>query len=113
LPIPEIGIITVATIFLWFIGIGLDTMLASIGIILENVWCLIRRKSRKKCKVINRVPLIVITWLYLGFPLALAVYLQDCIYEQKSLLPVAGLWLAAGIAHRLFKSAGGRKIPVD
>ena len=113
LPIPEIGIITVATILLWFIGIGLDTMLASIGIILENVWCLLRRKSRKKCKVINRVPLIVITWLYLGFSLALAVYLQDCIYEQKSLLPVAGLWLAAGIAHRLFKSAGGRKIPVD
>ena len=113
LPIPEIGIITVATILLWFIGIVLDTMLASIGIILENVWCLIRRKSRKKCKVINRVPLIVITWLYLGFSLALAVYLQDCIYEQKSLLPVAGLWLAAGIAHRLFKSAGGRKIPVD
>ena len=113
LPIPEIGIITVATILLWFIGIGLDTMLASIGIILENVWCLLRRKSRKKCKVINRVPLIVITWLYLGLSLALAVYLQDCIYEQKSLLPVAGLWLAAGIAHRLFKSAGGRKIPVD
>ena len=73
LPIPEIGIITVATILLWFIGIGLDTMLASIGIILENVWCLLRRKSRKKCKVINRVPLIVITWLYLGFSLALAV----------------------------------------
>jgi len=47
------------------------------------------------------------------YGLALAVYLQDCIYEQKSLLPVAVLWLAAGIAHRLFKSAGGRKIPVD
>ena len=42
LPNPEIGIITVATILLWFIGIGLDTMLASIGIILENAWCLLR-----------------------------------------------------------------------
>lgn len=113
LTIPEIGIITLATLFLWFAGFALDTLLASLGIILEVIWYALRRKYRHKCKVINRVPLIVITWLYLGFSLALAVFLQRSIYEQKSLLPAIGLWLAASIAHRLFKSAGGRKIPVD
>ena len=43
----------------------------------------------------------------------LSAILQNYIYEQKPLGPVIALWLAASIAHRLFKSAGGRKIPVD
>lgn len=113
LPMPKIGIITVATLFLWFAGFAFDTMWASLAILIEFSWLLIRKKPRRKCKVINRVPLIVITWLYLGFSIALAVTFQNYIYEQKPLLPVIGLWLAASIAHRLFKSAGGRKIPVD
>ena len=113
LPIPKIGIITVATLFIWFAGFAFDTMWASVAIIFEFCWHLVRKKPRRKCKVINRIPLIVITWLYLGFSIALSVILQNYIYEQKPLGPVIALWLAASIAHRLFKSAGGRKIPVD
>lgn len=113
LSIPEVGIITLATVFLWFAGFAFDTLWASLAILLEILWYAVRKKHRHKCKMINRVPLIVITWLYLGFSLALAMFLQKSIYEQKSLYPVIGLWLAASIAHRLFKSAGGRKIPVD
>lgn len=113
LPIPKIGIITVATLFIWFAGFAFDTMWASVAIIFEFCWHLVRKKPRRKCKVINRIPLIVITWLYLGFSIALSVTLQNYIYEQKPLGPVIALWLAASIAHRLFKSAGGRKIPVD
>ena len=113
LPVPEFGIITAATILLWFISIVLDSMLASLEIVLDNLWCLIRRRKRVKCKIINRVPLIVITWLYLGFSLALAVCLQNAIYRQQSCLPVAGVWLASAVAHRLFKTAGGRKIPLN
>ncbi|MDD3155746.1 MAG: hypothetical protein PHS41_12855 [Victivallaceae bacterium] len=113
LPIPEIGIITLATVFLWFAGFALDTLWASFAILLEVGWYAIRKKHRHKCKIINRVPLIVITWLYLGFTLALAIYLQQSIYMQQSLFPTIGLWLTASIAHRLFKSAGGRKIPAD
>ena len=113
LPIPKIGIVTVATIFLWFAGFALDTMWASVSIWIEVLWMALRKKHRHKCKIINRVPLIVITWLYLGFSFSLSIMLQNNIYQQKSLLPVTGLWLAASIAHRLFKSAGGRKIPID
>lgn len=113
LPIPKIGIITAATLFIWFAGFAFDTMWASVAIIFEFCWHLVRKKPRRKCKVINRIPLIVITWLYLGFSIALSVTLQNYIYEQKPLGPVIALWLAASIAHRLFKSAGGRKIPVD
>ena len=113
LPIPKIGIITGATLFSWFAGFAFDTMWASVAIIFEFCWHLVRKKPRRKCKVINRIPLIVITWLYLGFSIALSVTLQNYIYEQKPLGPVIALWLAASIAHRLFKSAGGRKIPVD
>ena len=113
LPIPKIGIVTVATMFLWFAGFALDTMWASVSIWIEVLWMALRKKQRHKCKIINRVPLIVITWLYLGFSFSLSIMLQNNIYQQKSLLPVAGLWLAASIAHRLFKSAGGRKIPID
>ncbi len=113
LAIPEIGIITVATLFLWFAGIAFDTLWASFAIIVEVLWMAVRGKRRHKCKIINRIPLIVITWLYLGFSFALAVYFQQRIYERKTLLPVVGIWLAASITHRLFKSAGGRKIPLD
>ncbi len=113
LSIPEIGIITAATILLWFAGIAFDTLWASIGTGAEILWLLIRGKPRRICKVINRIPLIVITWFYLGFSLALAVYWQQCIYGQRSFAPCIALWLSASIAHRLFKSAGGRKIPVD
>lgn len=113
LHIPEIGIITLATIFLWFAGIAFDTLWASLGIWVEILWLLIRKEQRRKSRIINRVPLIVITWFYLGFSLALAVYSQQSIYRQKSLMPAIALWLAASLAHRLFKSAGGRKIPVD
>ena len=113
LPIPDIGIITVATVFLWFAGIAFDTFWASLGIWIEIVWLLLRKKQRRKCKIINRVPLIVITWLYLGFSLALAVCLQMAVYHQKPVRSLIALWLAASLAHRLFKSAGGRKIPVD
>lgn len=113
LTIPEVGIITLATLFLWSAGFAVDTMWASLTILLEIIWYALRRKHRYRCKIINRVPLIVITWLYLGFSLALAVFLQKSIYEQSSLLPAIALWLTAGIAHRMFKSAGGRKIPID
>ena len=80
---------------------------------MELLWFFIRGKIRRKCKTINRIPLVVITWLYLAFSLALAVYVQQCIYLQKSLIPGVALWLATSAAHRLFKSAGGRKIPID
>ncbi|MFA6714572.1 MAG: TraM recognition domain-containing protein, partial [Victivallaceae bacterium] len=113
LAVPEIGIITSATILIWFAGFALDAFWASLAVLLEILWYVIRKKPRHKHKVINRVPLTVITWLYLGFSLALAIYLQNSIYEQRSLLPAIGVWLAASIAHRLFKSAGGRKVPVD
>lgn len=111
--IPEIGIITVATLLLWFAGITFDTLWAVLGIGMELLWFFIRGKTRRKCKTINRIPLVVITWLYLAFSLALAVYVQQCIYQKKSLIPGIALWLAASAAHRLFKSAGGRKIPLD
>ncbi|MDD5596407.1 MAG: hypothetical protein PHV82_00595, partial [Victivallaceae bacterium] len=111
--VPEIGIISLATIFIWSAGVALDTFWALLAVMLEILWYAIRKKHRHKHKIINRVPLTVITWLYLGFSLALAVYLQNSIYEQKSLFPAIAIWLAASIAHRLFKSAGGRKVPVD
>lgn len=37
LPIPKIGIITVATLFIWFAGFAFDTMWASVAIILNFV----------------------------------------------------------------------------
>jgi hypothetical protein len=111
--IPEIGIISLATILIWSAGVALDTFWALLAVMLEILWYAIRKKQRYKYKIINRVPLIVISWLYLGFSLALAIYLQNSIYEQKSLFPAIAIWLAASIAHRLFKSAGGRKIPID
>ncbi len=113
LAIPKIGIVTLATILIWFAGFMLDTFWASLAILMEIFWYAIRKKHRYKYKIINRVPLTVISWLYLGFSLALAIYLQNSIYEQKSLFPAIGTWLAASIAHRLFKSAGGRKVPID
>ena len=112
--IPEIGIIMVATLLLWFAGITFDTLWAVLGIGMELLWFFIRGKTRRKCKTINRIPLVVITWLYLAFSLVLSsVYVQQSIYQKKSLIPDIALWLAASAAHRLFKSAGGRKIPLD
>lgn len=111
--IPHIGIITAATILLWFAGIAFDMLWTSLAILCEALWFAVRKAHRKKYKIINRVPLIVITWLYLGFSLALAISLQQAIYEQKKILIPLGLWLAASCAHRLFKSAGGRKITME
>ena len=113
LEIPEIGIITLATIFVWFIGFALDSMWGSAFILLEFISSILCHKPRRKCKIINRIPLIVITWLYLSGSVALAVCLQQRIYQKKSLIPVMAVWLACSIAHRLFKSAGGRKVPID
>lgn len=111
--IPEYGIITAATIGLWFGAFAWDRFWSLIGLIGELGWLAFRRRKRHKCKTINRVPLIVFTWLYLMGSLALAILLQKAIYQQQPFHFLLLIWGASSIAHSLFKSAGGRQVPID
>jgi hypothetical protein len=113
LEIPEVGIITVATILLWFVAFAMDTSWAVFKTIIELLWFKLRKKRRPKIKVINRVPLVVFTWLYLLLVLILVTQVQLHLYEGKPFLHLIGFGLLASLAHRFLKSAGGRSIPVN
>jgi len=113
LEIPEVGIITVATILLWFSAFAMDTLWAILKTIIELLWFKLREKHRPKIKVINRVPLVVFTWLYLLLILILVTQVQQYIYENRQFLHLLGFGILASLAHRFLKSAGGRSIPVN
>ncbi len=113
LDIPEVGIITVATILLWFSAFALDTFWGILKTVAELLWFKLRKKYRPKCKVINRVPLVVFTWLYLLLALILVALAQQNIYESKPFFHLLGFGILASLAHRFLKSAGGRSIPLD
>jgi len=113
LEIPEVGIITVATILLWFAAFAMDTLWAVFKTLVELLWFKLRKKHRSKIKVINRVPLVVFTWLYLLLILILVAQVQQHIYENKPFLHLLGFGILASLAHRFLKSAGGRSIPVN
>ena len=113
LEIPEVGIITVATILLWFSAFAMDAAWGVFKTVAELLWFRIRKKHRPKCKIINRVPLVVFTWLYLLLALILVTLLQQNIYANKDILHLIGFEFLASLAHRFLKSAGGRSIPVN
>ncbi len=110
---PGIGIVTLATLGVWCAAFVLEMLWAMCTVGLELIWCAIRHKPRLKVKTINRMPLVVFTWMYLILSFALAVLLQNALYDGDNVWPFALVWIAASLAHRLFKTAGGRKIPVD
>lgn len=113
LDVPEVGIVTVATILLWFFAFTLDTFWGILKTLMELLWFKLRKKRRPKYKVINRVPLVVFTWLYLLLTLILAILIQRHIYEGKTVWHLLGFEILASLAHRFLKSAGGRSILVD
>ena len=113
LEVPEVGIVTVATILLWFFAFTLDTFWGILKTLMELLWFKLRKKRRPKYKVINRVPLVVFTWLYLLLIRFLGILIQRHIYEGKTVWHLLGFEILASLAHRFLKSAGGRSIPVD
>ena len=111
--IPELGIVTGATVLLWTAAFFLDAGLEVVRIGCEIGYALFRGTVRMRQKRINQVPLITFTWMYLAFSFALAVLIQNAIYTAKNFWPYILVWITAAIAHFLFKSAGGRRIPVE
>ena len=111
--IPELGIVTGATVLLWTAAFFLDAGLEVVRIGCEIGYALFRGTVRMRQKRINQVPLITFTWMYLAFSFALAVLIQNAIYAAKNFWPYILVWITATIAHFLFKSAGGRRIPVE
>lgn len=111
--IPEIGIITLGTIFLWMFAFSMDAGLEVARIGVEIIGALIKKTIRKKQKRINRVPLITCTWVYLFFSFAITVLIQNTIYTGKSATGYILTWGGAAVAHFLFKGAGGRRIPIE
>ena len=77
--IPEVGIITLGTIFLWMFAFTMDAGLEVARIGVEIIGALIKKTIRKKQKRINRVPLITCTWVYLFFSFAITVLIQNTI----------------------------------
>ncbi len=113
LDIPEVGIITVATILLWFSAFAMDTFWGILKILIELLWFKLRKKHRPKYKTINRVPLVVFTWLYLLLTLILVALIQQHIYKNTPFMHLLGFGVLSSLAHRFLKSAGGRSIPVN
>ncbi len=113
LEVPEVGIITVATILLWFSAIAMDTFWGILKTLIELLWFKLRKKYRPKYKTINRVPLVVFTWLYLLLSLILVALVQQHIYKNTPFLHLLGFGVLSSLAHRFLKSAGGRSIPVN
>ena len=111
--IPEVGIITLGTIFLWMFAFTMDAGLEVARIGVEIIGALIKKTRRKKQKRINRVPLITCTWVYLFFSFAITVLIQHTIYTGKSATGYILTWGGAAVAHFLFKGAGGRRIPIE
>ena len=111
--IPEVGIITLGTIFLWMFAFTMDAGLEVARIGVEIIGALIKKTIRKKQKRINRVPLITCTWVYLFFSFAITVLIQNTIYTGKSATGYILTWGGAAVAHFLFKGAGGRRIPIE
>ena len=111
--IPEVGIITLGTIFLWMFAFSMDAGLEVARIGVEIIGALIKKTIRKKQKRINRVPLITCTWVYLFFSFAITVLIQNTIYTGKSATGYILTWGGAAVAHFLFKGAGGRRIPIE
>ena len=111
--IPEVGIITLGTIFLWMFAFSMDAGLEVVRIGVEIIGALIKKTIRKKQKRINRVPLITCTWVYLFFSFAITVLIQNTIYTGKSATGYILTWGGAAVAHFLFKGAGGRRIPIE
>ena len=111
--IPEVGIITLGTIFLWMFAFTMDAGLEVARIGVEIIGALIKKTIRKKQKSINRVPLITCTWVYLFFSFAITVLIQNTIYTGKSATGYILTWGGAAVAHFLFKGAGGRRIPIE
>lgn len=111
--IPEVGIITLGTVFLWMFAFAMDAGLEVARIGVEIIGALIKKTRRKKQKRINRVPLITCTWVYLFFSFAITVLIQNTIYTGKSATGYILTWGGAAVAHFLFKGAGGRRIPIE
>lgn len=111
--IPEVGIITLGTVFLWMFAFTMDAGLEVARIGVEIIGALIKKTIRKKQKRINRVPLITCTWVYLFFSFAITVLIQNTIYTGKSATGYILTWGGAAVAHFLFKGAGGRRIPIE
>ena len=111
--IPEVGIITLGTVFLWMFAFTMDAGLEVARIGVEIIGALIKKTRRKKQKRINRVPLITCTWVYLFFSFAITVLIQNTIYTGKSATGYILTWGGAAVAHFLFKGAGGRRIPIE
>ena len=111
--IPEVGIITLGTVFLWMFAFAMDAGLEVARIGVEIIGALIKKTRRKKQKRINRVPLITCTWVYLFFSFATTVLIQNTIYTGKSATGYILTWGGAAVAHFLFKGAGGRRIPIE
>ena len=111
--IPEVGIITLGTVFLWMFAFAMDAGLEVARIGVEIIGALIKKTIRKKQKRINRVPLITCTWVYLFFSFAITVLIQNTIYTGKSATGYILTWGGAAVAHFLFKGAGGRRIPIE
>ena len=111
--IPEVGIITLGTVFLWMFAFAMDAGLEVVRIGVEIIGALIKKTIRKKQKRINQVPLITCTWVYLFFSFAITVLIQNTIYTGKSATGYILTWGGAAVAHFLFKGAGGRRIPIE
>ena len=111
--IPEVGIITLGTVFLWMFAFAMDAGLEVARIGVEIIGALIKKTIRKKQKRINQVPLITCTWVYLFFSFAITVLIQNTIYTGKSATGYILTWGGAAVAHFLFKGAGGRRIPIE
>lgn len=110
---PGIGIVTLASFGVWCLGFALDALWSILYTFAQIAWHMIRKKPRLKTKMINRIPLIVFTWMYLILSFAMAVLIQAQLYADENIIPFIIVWLAAGLAHRLLKAAGGRIIVVD
>lgn len=111
--IPELGIVSIATVCLWTAAFAFDLGLEILRILGEIIIAKYRGFRRLRQKRINQIPLLTLTWFYLAFSFALAILIQNAIYTGQGATGYLLTWFAAAIAHYLFKNAGGKKVPVE
>ena len=111
--IPELGVVSIATVCLWTAAFAFDLGLEILRILGEIIIAKYRGFRRLRQKRINQIPLLTLTWFYLAFSFALAILIQNAIYTGQGAIGYLLTWFAAAIAHYLFKNAGGKKVPVE
>lgn len=111
--IPELGIVSIATVCLWSAAFAFDLGLEILRILGEIIIAKYRGFRRLRQKRINQIPLLTLTWFYLAFSFALAILIQNAVYAGKSIAGFLLTWFAAAAAHHIFKSAGGKKVLME